>query len=84
MDTAWCEGFHDPSNVTFLDDMDTKYNTALACVFLAQMGSIRRRRIETEEKAKVFFGEEFIKFLAALAVFPRTILSNRMNCTRMI
>ena len=34
-----------------------------------------RRRIKTEEKANVVaavWGEEFIKFLAALAVLPRT------------
>ena len=43
-----------------------------------------RRRIKTEEKEKVRqigLGEEFIQFLAALAVLPRTILNNRMNCT---
>ena len=53
------------------------------------MGGNRKRhriRIKTEEKAKVVasvWGEEFIQFLAALAVLPRTILNNRMNCTRM-
>ena len=43
---------------------------------------MHRRRIKTEEKAKVVasvWGEEFIQFLAALAVLPRTILKNRMN-----
>ena len=46
------------------------------------LGLLHRRRIKTEEKAKVVAavcGEEFIKFLAALAV-----LNYRMNCTRMI
>ena len=46
-----------------------------------------RRRINTEEKAKVVaavWGTEFIKFLAALAIFHQTDLKNRMNCTRMI
>ena len=46
-----------------------------------------RRRIKTEEKAKVVasvFGEEFIQFLVALAVLPMTVLNNKMNCTRMI
>ena len=46
-----------------------------------------RRRIKTEEKAKVIAsvrGEEFIHILAALDVLPRKILNNRMNCTRMI
>ena len=41
-----------------------------------------RRRIKTEEKAKVvasIWGEELMHFLAALAVLPRTILKNRMN-----
>ena len=35
-----------------------------------------------EEKAKVnasVWGEEFIQFLAALAILPRTILKNRIN-----
>ena len=42
---------------------------------------------KTEEKAKVVasvWGTEFIQLLAALAVLSRTILNNRMNCTRMI
>ena len=42
-----------------------------------------RRRINTEEKAKVVaavWGTEFIQFLAALAILHyRTILENRMN-----
>ena len=41
-----------------------------------------RRRIKTEETAKVVaavWREEFIKFLAALAILPRTILKNRIN-----
>ena len=45
----------------------------------------QRRRIKTEEKAKVVasvWGEEFIQFLAVLAVLPRTILNDRMNCTK--
>ena len=49
--------------------------------------SRHRRWIKTEEKAKdvaSVWGEEFIPFLAALAVLPRTILNNNMNCTRMI
>ena len=43
---------------------------------------IHKRRIKTEEKAKVVasvWGEEFIQFLATLAILPRTILKNRMN-----
>ena len=41
-----------------------------------------RRRIKTEEKAKVaasVWGTEFILFLAALSVLPRTILKTKMN-----
>ena len=41
-----------------------------------------RRRINTEEKAKVVaaaWGEEFIQLLAVLAIVPRTILKSRMN-----
>ena len=43
---------------------------------------MHRRRINTEEKAKVVaavWGTEFIQFLAALALCTRTILTNRMN-----
>ena len=45
-----------------------------------------RRRIKTEEKAyrSSLRGKEFIKFFAALAVLPGTILNNRMHSTRMI
>ena len=42
----------------------------------------QRRRIKTEEKAKVgafVWGQEFIKFLASIAFWPRTILKNRMT-----
>ena len=45
-------------------------------------GGGHRRSIKIEEKAKVVvsvWGEESIKFLSALAVWPRTILKNRMN-----
>ena len=41
-----------------------------------------RRRINTEDKAKVVayvWGEEVIQFLAALAFLQRTILNNTMN-----
>ena len=41
-----------------------------------------RRRINTEEKAKVVaaaWGEECIQLLAVLAIVPRTILKSRMN-----
>ena len=43
-----------------------------------------RKRIKTEEKAKVVaavWGEECIQFLAALAILPRTISKNRMNAS---
>ena len=51
---------------------------------LADAGSklTHRRKMKTEEKVKVVasvWGEEFINFLAALAVLPRTILKNRLN-----
>ena len=55
-----------------------------------ELGLYHRRRIKTEEIAKVVAavgGEEFIQFLAALAILPWTILNNRMHslhCTRMI
>ena len=41
-----------------------------------------RRRIKTEEKAKVVAavrGEEFFQFLAALVILARTIFKNKMN-----
>ena len=48
-----------------------------------------RRRIKTEEKAKVLAaawgeGAELIKFLAKLAILHQDDLKNRMNCTRTI
>ena len=46
------------------------------------MSSIHRRRIETEGKAKVVasvWGAEFVQFLAALAVLPRSIEKKRLN-----
>ena len=51
-------------------------------MFLTNVSLSHRRRINTEEKAKVVAsvrGAEFIQFLAALAVLPRMILKNRMN-----
>ena len=44
-----------------------------------QILTVSTRRITTEEKAKVVaagWGAEFIQFLAALAILPRTILKN--------
>ena len=44
-----------------------------------------RRRIYTEEKAKVVaaaWETEFIKFLAALAILHQDELTNRMICSR--
>ena len=49
--------------------------------------SYSRRRIYTEEKAKVVaavWGLEFIQFLAALAVMQKDDMKKRMNCNRMI
>ena len=49
---------------------------------LCTLCSIHRRRIDTEEKAKVIaavWGPELIQLLAALAILPRTILKNRMK-----
>ena len=46
-----------------------------------------QKKDEDRRKDKVVasvWGEEFIKFLAVVPVFPRTILNNRMNCSRMI
>ena len=55
---------------------------------VSEVHRVHRRRIKIEEKAKVVASvwgkEDFFQFLAALAVFARTILNNRMNCTRMI
>ena len=47
-----------------------------------QMGLRYRRRIKTEEKAKVVVSvwvEEFIPSLAALAILPRTILNSSFS-----
>ena len=46
------------------------------------MHVVLRRRIYTEEKAKVVaavWSTEFIQFLAALAIFHQDDLNNRMN-----
>ena len=46
-----------------------------------------RRRIKTEEKAKVVaaaWGAELIEFLAALAILHQDDLKNRVNLTRTI
>ena len=43
---------------------------------------IDRRRMELEDKAKgvaSVWGEEFVQFLAALAVFPRSIWKKRSS-----
>ena len=48
---------------------------------------IEEKKDKDRKKAKVVASvrhEEFIQFLAALAVLPRTILNIRINCTRMI
>ena len=49
--------------------------------------AVQRRRINTEEKAKVVaavWRDIIIKFLAVLAVLHLDDLKNKMNCTRMI
>ena len=65
-----------------------KYVTVFSIILFTHT---HRRRIKTEEKANVVAsvwgggrGEEFIQFLAALAVLPRKILNIRMNFTRLI
>ena len=48
----------------------------------AESGRVIRRRILAEENAKIVAsirGEEFIQFLAALAVLPRPILNNTVG-----
>ena len=59
----------------------------LVCIEYFRDPCSHRRRIKTEEKAKVVVSvwvSEFIKFLAALAVLHKDDSKNRMNCTRMI
>ena len=54
----------------------------LVILYIMQLIIMHRRRIKSEEKAKVVasvWKEEFIQFLAAIAVLPWTILKNRMN-----
>ena len=51
--------------------------TAFGFESRSMQSQTHRRRIKTEEKAKAFasvWGEEFIQFHAALAIFPRTII----------
>ena len=50
-------------------------------------GPRHKRRINIEDKAKVvaaIWGEEFIKYLAALAAFHWDDLKNRLKCTGVI
>ena len=53
------------------------YKQVLFCTFLYQ-----RRRVKTEEKAKIvaaIWGTEFIQFLAAVAVLHQDDLKKEMN-----
>ena len=46
-----------------------------------------RRRMETEAKAKVVtsvWGADFVQFLAALAVLPRSIWKKRLNSAGLV
>ena len=61
----------------------------LCAIIFARLKNIilHRRRIKTEEKAKVvaaLWGAELIQFLATLAILHTDDLKNRMNCTRTI
>ena len=58
-----------------IDKWKTRSDRVCVCVSEAHI-----RRIKTEEKAKVIalvWGKEFIQFLAALAILPKTILKNK-------
>ena len=62
----------------------SKHSTIVTATFPSVHASVilKRRRIKTEEKAKVVApvrGEAFIQFLAALAILPRMILKNKMK-----
>ena len=50
-----------------------------------KLGLHHRRKIKTEEKAKVVaadYGAKLIQFLAALAILHQDDLKNGMKCTR--
>ena len=56
-----------------------KHNTSV----LGPLVVFHRRRIYTEEKAKVVaisWGTEMLQFLAALAILHQDYLKNRLNC----
>ena len=56
-------------------------------VFMWNCSTYHRRRINTEEKAKVVasvWGTECIQFLAAPTILHQDELKKRMNCTRLI
>ena len=62
-------------------------NLRLTSSLLMQLCLYQRRRINTEEKAKVVaavWGTEYIHFLTALFILKYDDLNNRMNYTRMI
>ena len=55
--------------------------------WLCNLSANHRRRIYTENKAKVVaavWGTEFIEFLATLAILHQDDMKKRINCTRMI
>ena len=61
---------------------DLTHPTSPRRVLYSPKLSHRRRRMDTEAKAKVVasvWGAEFIQFLAALAVLPRSIWKKRLN-----
>ena len=65
----------------------TVHCTVVICTVYTVLGLVltsHKRRMGTEAKAKVvasIWGAKFVKFLAALAVLPRSIRKNRMNST---
>ena len=68
------------------NEANTKYNYII-CRTQKLKTWDHRRRMKTEEKAKVVaaaLGAELIKFLAALAILHQDVLKNRKNCTRTI
>ena len=55
------------------------------CTVYCALCSVHRRRIYTEDKAKVVaasWGTELLKFLAALAILHEDNLKNRLFCIR--
>ena len=82
IDAAWRKRQHCRFGTFYALNIQHVYSTNLSYDVSTFKLKTHRRRIKTEEKAKVVAavgGGGFIQFLSKLAFLPRTILKNRMH-----